>query len=229
MYAWEIEGTRLAEAWKQRNWKRMDTEDERWMNEHYKELNTVERPHPWCKGQVLSIDFGRLESTNRTTGVLRRLRILDASGVVVRSWDNEVGIAVKEANEAEKEDETRKCFPTEKLYLYWWSLQVQINYELHDVGALQEGDVAIDGLTRCVEAGMTLIGCSVERTAEVPDVGSCCRGATGDLRASIGCLGNRHHDRMNSKGTLGLYSAQTLSHTMTSTNSRKLFLSILIL
>ena len=182
MYAWEIEGTRLAEAWKQRNWKRMDTEDERWMNEHYKELNTVERPHPWCKGQVLSIDFGRLESTNRTTGVLRRLRILDASGVVVRSWDNEVGIAVKEANEAEKEDETRKCFPTEKLYLYWWSLQVQINYEFHDVGALQEGDEAIDGLTRCVEAGMTLIGCSVERTAEVPDVGSCCRGATGDLR-----------------------------------------------
>ena len=75
MYAWEIEGTRLAEAWKQRNWKRMDTEDERWMNEHYKELNTVERSHPWCKGQVLSIDFGRRESTNRTTGVLRRLRI----------------------------------------------------------------------------------------------------------------------------------------------------------
>ena len=89
---------------------------------------------------------------------------------------------MKEANEVEKKVEARKCFLTGKLYLYRWSLQVQISFEFHDVGTLQEGDEAIDGLTRCVEAGMTLIGCSVERTAEVPDVGSCCRGATGDLR-----------------------------------------------
>ena len=115
MYAWEIEGTRLAETRKERNWKRMETEDERWMNEHYKESNTVERLHPWCKGQLLSIDFGRLESLNITTGTLRRLRMLDGTGRIVRSWDNEAGIAVKNKSEEEKEKETKKCFTTDAL------------------------------------------------------------------------------------------------------------------
>jgi len=46
---------------------------------------------------VLVINFERLEQTNITSGQVRALQVKDAAGKIVRSWDLEVYIQLRDA------------------------------------------------------------------------------------------------------------------------------------
>ena len=85
----------------------------------------VEREHPLGQtNQTMAIDFGRLRTVNSRTGTIRRFRMLDESGKVVRDWDNEVGRVQTLLAIQEKKKELRKCCSLLELCVYWWTRQV---------------------------------------------------------------------------------------------------------
>ena len=96
-FAWEYEGTKNSSPWKKRNWFQFSTADQAVLNAAYDAAKTgATLRHP-KSGHVLVINFERLEQTNMTSGQVRAVQVKDGAGKIVRSWDLEFYIQLRDA------------------------------------------------------------------------------------------------------------------------------------
>ena len=96
-FAWEYEATKDPSPWKQRNWFQFSTADQVVLNAAYDAAETQATLRHPKSGNVLVINFQRLEPTNMTSGQVRALQVKDGAGKIVRSWDLEVYIQLRDA------------------------------------------------------------------------------------------------------------------------------------
>ena len=106
---------------------------------------------------MLVINFERLEQTNMSSNQLRALQVKDNAGKIVRSWDLEVFIQLRDtktrAEFDSSKDDAMTCL---RCYLYWWAFQSQLAWEYHDPAGALQGDTPKDTMDRGVAAGVIL-------------------------------------------------------------------------
>ena len=145
---------------KKRNWFQFSTADQAVLNAAYDAEETQATLRHPKSGHVLVIDFERLEQTNITSGQVRALQVKDAAGKIVRSWDLEVYIQLRDATtRAEFDSDEDDAMTNLRCYLYWWAMHSQLAWEFHDPAGAIEGDTPNDTMERGIAAGVVLPRC----------------------------------------------------------------------
>jgi hypothetical protein len=119
-FTWEYEATKTPSPWKTRNWCPFSTADQTVLNAAYDAAEPqVTLKHP-RSGDLLVIIFLRLEQTNMSSTQVRALQVKDGAGKIVRSWDSEVFIGIRDTKTRTEFDNSIDDAMTNLCcYLYW--------------------------------------------------------------------------------------------------------------
>ena len=91
---------------------------------------------------------------------VRALQFKDAEGKIVRSWDFEVFIEIRDTKTRTEFDNSIDDAMTNLCcYLYWGAFQSQLAWEYHDPAGALQGDTPKDTMDRGIAAGVILPKC----------------------------------------------------------------------
>ena len=159
-FTWEYEGTQFPDAWKPRNWYQFNPADQAALNAAYEAADAqvyLKKPR---NGDVLEINFLRLEQTNMSSTQVRALQFKDPAGKIVRSWDFERFIEIRDTKTRTEFDNSIDDAMTNLCcYLYWAAFRSQLAWEHHDPAGALQGDTPKDTMDRGIAAGLILPRC----------------------------------------------------------------------
>ena len=157
---WEYEGTQFPSWEKPRNWNPFNLVDQAKLNAAY-EANDAEvfLRNP-TNGEMLEINFLRLEQTNMVTKQVRALQFKDPAGKIVRSWDFERLTEIRDSKtRTEFDNSIHDAMTNLSCYLHHEAFRSQLAWEHHDPAKAVQGDTPKDTMDRGIAAGLILLSC----------------------------------------------------------------------